>query len=544
MVSYLVLARKWRPKSFVDLQGQELVTRALINALTHGKLHHAYLFTGTRGVGKTTIARILAKSLNCETGITANPCGQCSACIDIDGGRFVDLIEVDGASRTRVEDTRDLLENVQYAPTQGRFKIYLIDEVHMLSNHSFNALLKTLEEPPPHVKFILATTDPERIPVTVLSRCIRFNLKPLSIFDIESQLKVILTAENISFEQGALTKIAQAASGSMRDALSIVEQAIATSNSDVTNLIVDEMLGMDFERYMPALLSAIGEHDMPHCYTLIESIAQTGADFAQVLKAILRILHAIAIAQMVPQAANQMATLAEIDSSLLSLKDTLSPEEVQLLYQIGLMGQKDLPFAPDPRLGFEMTLLRMLAFRPSSMAINPPAHSGKEQEKLVPKIRVEQAPQAEKIQIQSEEKVLLVDQPVKTETQQNPPSFDWASIVTKLTLTGLSMMLAKSCIVSTWDGKHLHLILDNAQKACLNTERQIQIEQALSRHLGQPIKVTIEAGMVASTPFKEAQAVEQARVKQATTALEQNKTVQSILSSFDATIEKTTICDE
>jgi DNA polymerase III subunit gamma/tau len=528
VVSYLVLARKWRPKCFADLQGQELVTRALINALNHGKLHHAYLFTGTRGVGKTTIARILAKSLNCNKGITAEPCGQCSACLDIDAGRYVDLIEVDGASRTRVEDTRELLENVQYAPTQGRFKIYLIDEVHMLSNHSFNALLKTLEEPPPHVKFILATTDPERIPMTVISRCIRFNLRPLSVLDIESKLKEILTAENIPFEPFALTKIAEAATGSMRDALSILEQAIAYGNAQVTTLAVDDMLGMDFERYMPALLKALGEHDAASCYTLIAQIAQSGADFASVLKSILRVFHALAIAQMVPEATSDMTSLIEIDPRLLDLKDHFSPEEVQLLYQIGLMGQKDLPYAPSSRLGFEMILLRMLSFRPAAKTTYKAASViEKTPEKIIEKVAEKTA--AERVI----EKIAVT-----------PQSFDWATIVTKLPLSGVSMMLAKNSIVSTWDGTHLHLTLDNAQKACLNTERQTQIEHALSRHLGRSIKVTIAAGLVETTPFKEAQAQTQARQQEAKVALEQNQTVQSILSSFDATIEKTTILDD
>lgn len=543
MVSYLVLARKWRPKSFVDLQGQALVTRALINALTHNKLHHAYLFTGTRGVGKTTVARILAKSLNCETGITATPCGHCSACVEIDEGRFVDLIEVDGASRTKVEDTRELLENVQYVPAQGRFKIYLIDEVHMLSNHSFNALLKTLEEPPPYVKFILATTDPERIPVTVLSRCMRFNLRPLSQFDIESQLKMIFTSENIAFEMGALAKIAQAAKGSMRDALSIAEQAIALSANQVTQACVDEMLGMDFERYIPALFTALSSFDAKNCYVVIEQMAQTGADFAQVLKSLLKILHAIAILQMVPEATEEMATLAEVDKMLLALKDKLTPEEVQLLYQIGLMGQKDLPYAPSPRQGFEMTLLRMIAFRlqPVSML---PKEAGvaitqkKEQREEETKKETEQ-----KQEIKQEEQAQRKPEEAFSFTEEVLP-LDWAIIVTKLSLTGLSMMLAKSSVVSTWDGKHLHLRLDNAQKACLNAERQGQIEKAISAYLKRPVKLSIETGVVATTPFKEAQAQEEARVKQAKIALEQNQTVQSILSSFDATIEKTTISNE
>ena len=339
---YQALARQWRPKSFSSLRGQSHVTRALINALTRQQVHHAYLFTGTRGVGKTSIARILAKSLNCERGISPEPCGQCQACLEIDQGNFVDVLEIDAASRTRVEDTREILENVAYAPTHGRFKIYIIDEVHMLSTHSFNALLKTLEEPPPHVKFILATTDPDKIPMTILSRCLRLNLCALPHQELISQLEHILSSEKIAFESDAVRKLALAAKGSMRDALSLLEQAIADGDGAVKTAAVESMLGLSYQQHMGALLQALFSLNVEACLQVVERMVSVAADFEAVLTELLQILHAIAVAQAVPAPAEPLAILAEIDPTLLTYKDQLTPETVQLLYQIGLQGQKDL----------------------------------------------------------------------------------------------------------------------------------------------------------------------------------------------------------
>ena len=360
-MSYQVLARKWRPRLFREMVGQTHVLQALINALDHNRLHHAYLFTGTRGVGKTTIARILAKCLNCETGISSEPCGVCSACKEIDEGRFVDLIEVDAASRTKVEDTRELLDNVQYAPSRGRFKVYLIDEVHMLSSHSFNALLKTLEEPPEHVKFLLATTDPQKLPVTILSRCLQFSLKNMAPEKVVEHLRHVLGEEMIRFDEESLWLLGRAADGSMRDALSLTDQAIAFGNGALRVADVRSMLGTIDHGQVFGLLEALAAHDAPALLAAIAELAEQGADFAAVLAELLSTLQRLAIAQVLPAAAdNSQGDQARI----LDLAGRLSGEDVQLFYQLGLHGRRDLPLAPEPRGGFEMAMLRMLAFRP------------------------------------------------------------------------------------------------------------------------------------------------------------------------------------
>ncbi|WP_129138692.1 DNA polymerase III subunit gamma/tau [Modicisalibacter coralii] len=367
-MSYQVLARKWRPRTFHELVGQEHVQRALVNALDQGRLHHAYLFTGTRGVGKTTLARILAKCLNCEQGVTSSPCGVCTTCRDIDEGRFVDLIEVDAASRTKVEDTRELLDNVQYAPTQGRYKVYLIDEVHMLSTHSFNALLKTLEEPPPHVKFLLATTDPQKLPVTVLSRCLQFSLKNMPPERIVDHLQRVLEAESVSYEEPALWLLGKAAQGSMRDAMSLTDQAIAFGQGAVRHADVSAMLGTLDHRHLLALVEALAEVDAARALAEVASLAEQGPDFAGVLDDLTGILHRLAIAQMVPEALDNGHGDRD---TLLALAARFTAEDVQLYYQIGLQGRGDLEHAPDPRTALEMTLLRMLAFRPQGVPKPP-----------------------------------------------------------------------------------------------------------------------------------------------------------------------------
>ncbi|GGO80354.1 DNA polymerase III subunit gamma/tau [Marinobacterium nitratireducens] len=361
-MSYQVLARKWRPKRFQEMVGQEHVLKALVNALDDDRLHHAYLFTGTRGVGKTSIARLFAKSLNCETGVSSDPCGQCSACREIAEGRFVDLIEVDAASRTKVEDTRELLENVQYAPTHGRYKVYLIDEVHMLSTHSFNALLKTLEEPPPHVKFLLATTDPQKLPVTILSRCLQFNLKNLIPERIVEHLQFVLGQENIAYEEPALWQLARSADGSMRDAMSLTDQAIAFGAGQVTAADVQAMLGTIDQRLVYRLVESLAAQDPKTLLAAVEELARFSPDYASVLGDLISLLHRIAIAQVLPDAAdNSLGDLEQV----LALAQSLTAEDVQLYYQIALMGRRDLPFVPDGREGLEMVLLRMLAFRPA-----------------------------------------------------------------------------------------------------------------------------------------------------------------------------------
>ncbi|MFA5633202.1 MAG: DNA polymerase III subunit gamma/tau [Porticoccaceae bacterium] len=384
-MSYQVLARKWRPRIFTEMVGQEHVLRALVNGLDNDRLHHAYLFTGTRGVGKTTIARILAKCLNCESGVSSTPCGECSACREIAEGRFVDLIEVDAASRTKVEDTRELLDNVQYLPTRGRYKVYLIDEVHMLTNHSFNALLKTLEEPPPHVKFLLATTDPQKLPVTVLSRCLQFNLKNLGPERIVGHLKHVLGEEKIPCEEAALWELGRAADGSMRDALSLTDQAIAHGGGALTVAEVSAMLGTMDRGAVVDLCSAVAGGDASDVLAGVERLADHAPDYSAALADMLAIWHQVAMAQALPDA---LDPVHEHHGAIMELAENISREDVQLFYQITLLGRKDLPHAADPRSGFEMVLLRLLAFRPlmpdQAETAPPPSSSAQRSEAAHP----------------------------------------------------------------------------------------------------------------------------------------------------------------
>ncbi|MBZ6067483.1 DNA polymerase III subunit gamma/tau [Aeromonas schubertii] len=371
-MSYQVLARKWRPRTFDQVVGQQHVLMALTNALEQGRLHHAYLLSGTRGVGKTTIARILAKSLNCEQGVSSHPCGVCDTCREIDQGNFVDLLEIDAASRTKVEDTRELLDNVQYRPARGRFKVYLIDEVHMLSRHSFNALLKTLEEPPPYVKFLLATTDPQKLPITILSRCLQFHLKSLDQTQIAKQLEWVLDREAQPFEPRALLALAKAADGSMRDALSLTDQALAHGNGSVRLESVLSMLGTLDHRHLYQLVEAVLRQDAPAAMAKVAEIATLGPDFDQLHAELEALLHRTALAQMLPSSVQEEGGDAD---ALRLLAQTMSPEEVQLCYQIALNGRKELPWAPDGRSGLEMTVLRMLAFSPRRVALPPASFS-------------------------------------------------------------------------------------------------------------------------------------------------------------------------
>jgi DNA polymerase-3 subunit gamma/tau len=364
-MSYQVLARKWRPRFFSEMVGQEHVLRALINALNDQRLHHAYLFTGTRGVGKTTIARILAKCLNCEQGVSATPCGECSSCTEISEGRFVDLIEVDAASRTKVEDTRELLDNVQYAPTRGRYKVYLIDEVHMLSTHSFNALLKTLEEPPEHVKFLLATTDPQKLPITVLSRCLQFSLKNMTPDKIVSYLETVLKAEGITYDESALWQLGRAAQGSMRDALTLTDQAIAYGRGEVFEHQVNAMLGTIDRGRVFKLAEILATGQVAELLAEVSAMAEHGPDYDEIVQALMQLWHKVAVAQVAPSSVDN----SEGDkAAIMQLAAAMRAEDIQLFYQTALVGRKDLPLAADPRQGFEMILLRMLAFKPVNSA--------------------------------------------------------------------------------------------------------------------------------------------------------------------------------
>lgn len=556
-MTYQVLARQWRPKTFASLRGQEQVTRALINALNRQQVHHAYLFTGTRGVGKTTIARILAKALNCQKGITPLPCGECAACVDIDNGRSVDLIEVDGASRTRVEDTRELLDNVQYAPTTSRFKIYLIDEVHMLSSHSFNALLKTLEEPPAHVKFILATTDPERIPVTVLSRCLRLSLKAIAPADIMAQLQEIVVSEKIAYEQSALMRIARLGQGSMRDAISLLEQAIAYCNHDLKLTEVDELFGFSYHRYLPSLLSALAAGDIKQCLAVVEEIATQGVDYEKILGSLLQSLHAIALAQALPDETAAIASIAEIDEATLAIKESLSSEAVQLLYQIGLTGQKDLRFAPCLRTGFEMTLLRMLMFKPRGEAKRPAPIIQKALPALAPLAQPASlassaplsTPVLAPLPIMASPTPAPVVSPIQVVAEAPAPApasapsstaWNWLELCNQLPLTGLGRMLVKHCELAKWDedNKVMILTLEESQNGLLSAQRQAQIQDAIKSHLGMDIKLTIKLGAVKGTTLmmqEQSQQVE--RQSQANRSVEEDPIIQSLVSTFDAKVE-------
>ena len=367
-MSYQVLARKWRPRTFREMVGQEHVLQALINALDHDRLHHAYLFTGTRGVGKTTIGRILAKCLNCEVGVSSSPCNECAACVEINEGRFVDLIEVDAASRTKVEDTRELLENVQYAPTRGRYKVYLIDEVHMLSNSSFNALLKTLEEPPPHVKFLLATTDPQKLPVTILSRCLQFNLKNMNPERIVSHLQFVLDKEMVPFEESALWQLARSADGSMRDALSLTDQAIAFGDGKVSDTDVRTMLGTIDQTLVYQVIDALIVQDGQAVLRAVDHLSEHAPDYSAALAEMINLFHRIAIAQALPEAVDNSQGDRQ---QIYDFAGCMSAEDLQLYYQTALLGRRDLPLVPDPRSGFEMVLLRMLAFKPQGVTQLP-----------------------------------------------------------------------------------------------------------------------------------------------------------------------------
>ena len=463
-MAYQVLARKWRPHSFPKMIGQAHVLQALTNALANNRLHHAYLFTGTRGVGKTTVARILAKSLNCETGVTANPCGQCLTCDEIDAGRYVDLIEVDAASRTKVEDTRDLLENVQYAPTKGRYKVYLIDEVHMLSAHSFNALLKTLEEPPAHVKFLLATTDPHKLPPTILSRCLQFNLKRLNLEQITQHLTDIVTAENISYETQALQLLAQAADGSLRDALSLLDQAIAYGSGNLSSSDVACMLGTLDQKTVLELVKALATNDAGAVLQQIAILAQQNPDFSNVLGDMLSMLQQIAVAQVVTSSVDKNQPFG---ASILQLAKQMQPEDVQLFYQIGLIGRRDLPFAPEPRGGFEMILLRMLTFRPVETYMETSQTS-------LPPQKTTPSPS-------SNSSSPNIPSPSHTSTDSISSGDRWGNIVQSLGLSGLTRQLALNCILKKQQGDSLHLTLSPINKLLLTEERKKQIENRLRK---------------------------------------------------------------
>ena len=492
-MSYQVLARKWRPRNFESLVGQEHVVRALRHALDEKRLHHAYLFSGTRGVGKTTLARILAKCLNCETGIGSRPCGTCSACVEIDSGRYIDLIEVDAATNTRVDEMRQLLENAVYAPTRGRFKVYVIDEVHMLSTSAFNAMLKTLEEPPEHIKFILATTDPQKIPVTVLSRCLQFNLKQMPSPAIASHLARILAEEKISAEDPALKLLAGFAHGSMRDALSLLDQAIAHGGGKVTEEGVRAMLGAIDDEYLYTILERVARRDAQGLLAAAEDLRSRSVAFDGALQDLGSLLHRIALAQAAPETAAAEGALSD---RLAALAKALDPEDIQLFYQIAIHGRQDLPFAPDDFAGFTMALLRMLAF-----AAGEPA----------PVRRAEKA----------------------SGGAPRPPGFDgdWPKLANALNLGGVAKQLAQASELQRFDGESLELCVPHAAKHLAEKSFQDKLRGALQEHFGKAVRLTVRVGETGGNTARD----------RATAAISQDAFVRDLVENFDATIVESSI---
>jgi DNA polymerase-3 subunit gamma/tau len=537
-MSYIVLARKWRPKRFAEMVGQEHVLRALGNALDSGKVHHAFLFTGTRGVGKTTIARILAKSLNCETtGVSSNPCGTCAACREIDEGRFVDLIEVDAASRTKVDDTRELLDNVQYAPTRGRYKVYLIDEVHMLSNHSFNALLKTLEEPPPHVKFLLATTDPQKLPVTVLSRCLQFSLKRLPASLIGERLKFIAGEENLQFEPAAAALLARAAEGSMRDGLSLLDQLIAFGGGALNEANTRAMLGTIDRGHVGRLIDALAGGDGAALLAEVKELDRDAPDYDRALIEVAAFLQRIAIVQIVPEAALQDE---EFDAdSLARLARAISPEDVQLYYQIALNGRRDLGVAPDPRMGFEMTLLRMLAFRPDAAAVrggdgSRPVAAGAATANPAPSGTSSAAAAA------AAEAVVAARNAAGDGTTID--AGNWPAVVEAANLSGMARLFALNCVPASFEHHLLVLKLDPVTADRRTRPIEDKLAQALSKYLGRDIRIAFETAEAAlDTPARQRLLQEQERAVRAVAAFEADPTVKGLRERFGADVDAASV---
>ena len=544
-MSYQVLARKWRPRNFSELVGQSHVVKVLGNGLAEGRVHHAFLFTGTRGVGKTTIARILAKSLNCAEGVTAQPCGQCESCVAIDEGRFVDLLEIDAASRTKVDDTREILDNVQYAPTSGRYKVYLIDEVHMLSRHSFNALLKTLEEPPEHVKFVLATTDPQQIPVTILSRCLQFNLRRLSTEEIGGQIRKILADEGIETDDAAVDLLARAADGSMRDGLSLLDQALA-GGQRLEEAEVREMLGSVEQRHVHAIVQALVDDDAATAIAAVGEVFAQARDLGQLLADLAEILHRIALIQQLRDYRDD--SRADWDE-LIELAGKLDPEDVQLYYQIAVTGRRDLALAPSDRSGCEMTVLRMFAFRPAGdtgtessgqrssasttsglagASVSSPASGA-----------VGSAPSAPS---PSGAEPTVADAP-REAAGQSLTSENWPRVLAKLSLSGSFRTVAGLMVVHRIDGPQISFTAASDDLVMMTESFRSALEQALSKWKGQAVRVTIkpsDSGDLATPAELERNAVERSQAD-AEAAIENDPVVRRLVERFDAEIVRESI---
>ena len=533
-----VLARKWRPRTFSGLTGQTHVVKALTNALEQNRLHHAYLFTGTRGVGKTTVARIFAKALNCEKGITATPCGICAACTEIDRGHFADLIELDAASNTQVDHMRDLLESALYAPASARFKVYIIDEVHMLSKSAFNAMLKTLEEPPEHVKFILATTDPQKVPVTVLSRCLQFNLKLIPATLITEYLQTLLIQENIASEAAALELIARAAQGSMRDALSILDQAIAFGEGRVIEATAREMLGVIDHRHLYELLDALLAKDGKRLLSIAADMEAQCLSFDTALQDLATIVHRISLAQTVPDAITE--EIAEY-LSIRELAKAFSPEDIQLLYQIALHGRGDLHLAPDEYTGFTMTLIRMLTFMPDEL---PLTGSSAEQQSAPSSIQrdnaltvVENAPDKPKAALQKTD----ANQTVSAGSTA-PSPHSWTELVKQLKLIGMAKMLAHHSEARHMTDSEIELLIPEAHKHLLDKKYQNAIQTAVDTYFGKPVKLSFSIGsLTGMTPVTLQQLENAKKQANAIASIEKDPIVQDLVDSFDAKIIESSI---
>ncbi|MBL8200659.1 MAG: DNA polymerase III subunit gamma/tau [Chromatiales bacterium] len=518
-MTYLALARKWRPRTFADVAGQGHVVRALENALNSGKLHHAFLFTGTRGVGKTTIARIFVKALNCEQGVSGQPCGECRSCLAIDQGRFVDFLEVDAASRTGIDDARELLDNAQYTPAAGRFKVYLIDEVHMLSKPAFNALLKTLEEPPPHVKFLLATTDPQKIPVTVLSRCLQFNLKRLPQAAILERLALVCANEGISVEPGATARLARAAAGSMRDALSLLDQALAFGDGTLRDADVAEMLGSLDRARISALLEALAEADAPGLLGQVRQLDELAPDYGDVLAGLATLLQQVAVVQVAGTGALDTEAAGEDDSAFLArLAARLTPETVQLMYQIAVIGRRDLVLAPDPRTGFEMALLRMVAFHPERQQPAAPAP--------VRPMSVPGAPQP-------------AASPAATgkAPAAGGDIGDWPAFVQTLRLDGAARQLAAHCALAAQSPFEIRLTLAKRNEHLLTDNLRNRLVAGVQERLGSAVKVQVAiADAARDTPAARQAETDEDELRQARERIAADSNVQQMAELFGAEV--------